>query len=111
MNINTRHKDDITIFDIKGDVEIYSADNLKKKIDELIVSEKLKLIINLKDVPYIDSSGIGVLVAGNAAFKKNNGSLKLVNISSSIQRIFNLTELSSIFEIYDSESKAFEHFK
>jgi Anti-anti-sigma regulatory factor (antagonist of anti-sigma factor) len=68
-------------------------------------------VINLDKVSYIDSSGIGALISSLSNLKKYQGGLKICNVSGSVRKVFELTKLTSFFEIYDSEQEAISAFK
>jgi len=69
------------------------------------------VIINLEKVSYIDSSGIGALISSLSNLKKYQGGLKIINVYASVKKVFELTKLTSFFEIYESEGEALAKFK
>ncbi len=91
---------------IIGEVDVYTSIDLKKELNKLVEAEKNKLIIDLIKVNYMDSSGLGVLVALLKEIKKNGGELKLVNLPVSVKKIFDLTRLTKFFDIYESLDEA-----
>jgi anti-sigma B factor antagonist len=111
MEINRRENGDIVIFDINGEIDLYNAPEIKDKIKEEMNKNKVNIIINLDKVSYIDSSGIGVLISSLSNLKKVGGALKLINVYASVRKVFELTKLTSFFDIYDSESDALAAFK
>ena len=111
MEINRRESGDIVIFDINGEIDLYNAPEIKEKIKEEMNKNKVNIIINLDKVSYIDSSGIGVLISSLSNLKKVGGALKLINVYASVRKVFELTKLTSFFDIYDSESDALSAFK
>jgi len=111
MEINRRESGDIVIFDINGEIDLYNAPEIKEKIKEEMNKGKVNIIINLDKVSYIDSSGIGVLISSLSNLKKVGGALKLINVYASVRKVFELTKLTSFFDIYDSESDAIAAFK
>ncbi|URA09502.1 STAS domain-containing protein [Thermospira aquatica] len=111
MEINRRETGDVVIFDIKGEIDLYNAPEIKDKIKDEINKGKVNIIINLDKVSYIDSSGIGVLISSLSNLKKVGGALKLINVYASVRKVFELTKLTSFFEIYDSEADALAAFK
>ena len=111
MEINSRKNETAIILDIYGDVDLYNAPDLVNMIHKLAEKEKCKIIINLKDVFYIDSSGIGAIISGLLHVEENSGELKIIHISAAVKKIFELTNLISFFDIYDSEEKAIKSFK
>ena len=114
MEINSRENSDIdiVILDISGYVDLYNAPEIMNMIDNFCDTKKYNIIMNLKDVKYIDSSGIGVLISCLLRLKEHKRGLKIINIKASVKKVFELTNLLSFFDIYESEVeaiKAFEH--
>ena len=111
MEISQREKESIIILDIQGEIDLYNAPEIKDTIQKLIEGQKYNIIINLEKVSYIDSSGIGALISSLSNLKKYQGSLKIINVYASVKKVFELTKLTSFFEIYDSEDEALSKFK
>ena len=111
MEISQREKDGITILDIQGEIDLYNAPEIKDIIQKLIEAQKYNVIINLEKVSYIDSSGIGALISSLSNLKKYQGGLKIINVCASVKKVFELTKLTSFFEIYESEGEALAKFK
>ncbi len=110
MDINKRTKDDIIVLDITGEIDLYNAPEIKDIINKLIEEQKYNVIINLEKVSYIDSSGIGALISSLSNLKKYQGGLKIINVYASVRKVFELTKLTSFFEIFDSEEDALTSF-
>ena len=111
MEIKRRDVGEIIVFDITGEIDLYNAPEIKEKIKEEMNKNKVNIIINLDKVTYIDSSGIGVLISSLSNLKKVGGALKLINVYASVRKVFELTKLTSFFDIYDSEADALASFK
>ncbi|HMV35914.1 MAG TPA: STAS domain-containing protein [Turneriella sp.] len=111
MEISQREKDAITILDIQGEIDLYNAPEIKDIIQKLIEAQKYNVIINLEKISYIDSSGIGALISSLSNLKKYQGGLKIINVYASVKKVFELTKLTSFFEIYESEAEALAKFK
>ncbi len=111
MEIKQRDVEDVTTLDIEGEIDLYNAPEIKDIINQLIEDQKYNVIINLEKVSYIDSSGIGALISSLSNLKKYQGGLKIINVYASVRKVFELTKLTSFFEIYDAESEAFASFK
>lgn len=110
MEISQREKNSIVILDIQGEIDLYNAPEIKDTIQKLIEAQKYNIIINLEKVSYIDSSGIGALISSLSNLKKYQGGLKIINVFASVKKVFELTKLTSFFEIYDSEEEALSKF-
>ncbi len=110
MDITKRSNDDVVILDIAGEIDLYNAPEIKDIINGLIEEQKFNVIINLEKVTYIDSSGIGALISSLSNLKKYQGGLKIINVYASVRKVFELTKLTSFFDIYNSEEEALESF-
>lgn len=110
LSIQVRHEGDITVVSLSGELDTYSCPNLRQAVAELVDKGHLKVVLNLEQVEYIDSAGLGTLVGNLKRVSERGGQLKLVNCNSQIQKVFNITGLVRIFEQYDSESDAISSF-
>jgi len=111
MEISQEEKESIIILKIQGEIDLYNAPEIKDTIQKAIEEEKYNIIIDLEKVSYIDSSGIGALISSLSNLKKYQGSLKIIHVFASVKKVFELTKLTSFFEIYDSEEEALAKFK
>jgi anti-sigma B factor antagonist len=111
VEISSRENGEIVIVDISGDIDLYNAPEVIGMVDKLIEIKKFNIIINLKDVPYIDSSGIGALILSSLHLKEYQMGLKIINVFASVKKVFELTNLTSFFDIYESEEEAIKAFK
>ena len=111
MDISSRTKGEVVILDISGEIDLYNAPEIKDIVNKLIEQKKYNVIINLKEVTYIDSSGIGALISSLSNLKKYQGGLKIINVFASVKKVFELTKLTSFFEIHDSEEEAVRAFQ
>ncbi|EQA38740.1 STAS domain protein [Leptospira broomii serovar Hurstbridge str. 5399] len=111
MEITRRESGNIVILDINGEIDLYNAPEIKDVIAKLIEEQKYYTIINLEKVSYIDSSGIGALISSLSNLKKYQGGLKIINVAGSVRKVFELTKLTSFFEIFDNEADAVGAFK
>ena len=110
MEIKNREVEGVVILDIEGEIDLYNAPDIKEAIKNQIESDKKKVIINLKSVSYIDSSGIGALISSLSNLKKVGGGLKIIHVYDAVRKVFELTKLTSFFEIYDNEDAAIADF-
>ncbi len=111
MEIKLKETDGVVLFDIEGEIDLYNAPALKNEIKKKIEEQKYNIVINLARVSYIDSSGIGALISSLSNLKKYQGGLKIVNVTGSVKKVFELTKLTSFFEIFDDEESAINSFK
>ena len=111
VKIEERIVGGVTILDIVGRLTIdEAADHLKDKINSLISQQRLQLVLNLGRVPYIDSGGLGQLVASYGSVKRAGGFLKLLNVNSRNHDLLSITRLVTVFETFDSEAEAVQSF-
>jgi anti-sigma B factor antagonist len=111
LNITERQSGDITILDLSGKVTIGEGSvALRNTIRRLLGEGKKKILLNLGQVGYVDSSGIGELVSSFSAVNRESGSLKLLNLTQKIQDLLAITKLLTVFDVYDSESEAVSNF-
>ena len=112
LNITERQVGDITILDMNGKVTIGEGSvALRTAIRRLLGEGKKKILLNLGSVGYVDSSGIGELVSSFTAVNKENGSLKLLNLTQKIQDLLAITKLLTVFDVFDSEADALSSYK
>ena len=102
LNINQRQAGDVTILDLDGEVRIGdSSTALRSAIRNLVAGGNQKLLLNLKGVRYIDSSGIGELIANYTTVGRAGGQLKLLNLTEKVQDLLVITKLLTVFDVYD----------
>ena len=107
LKTNERQAGDVTILDLEGNIIMGGGSaHLHDTIRRLIEEGKNKLVLNFAGVKYVDSSGIGELVYTTVTLKHGGGYLKLTNISEKVQEVMSLSNVLSVFEIYDDESGA-----
>lgn len=112
MKVKSRERDGVTILDLSGDITIGQGDvELRKEISELIHNEKKKVILNLRKVDFIDSSGIGEIVRSLTTIQKNGGVLKLLHLEAKVRDLFTITRLITVFETFENEKDAVDSFK
>jgi anti-sigma B factor antagonist len=111
MKISNREVDHVTILDIDGRIVLGAeTETLRNAVRELVGKDKKKIILNLAGVDYIDSSGVGELVASFTAVRNSGGELKLLNLTQKVQDVLNVTKLYTVFDVKDDEFKAVKSF-
>lgn len=112
LSITERQAGDVTVLDLSGKITIGEGSvQLREKVRQLLDSGNSKILLNLGDVSYVDSSGIGELVSSYTTVNKSGGQLKLLNLTKKIQDLLAITKLLTVFEISESESDALASFK
>ena len=111
LNISERQAGDVTILDMDGKVTIGEGSvALRNTIRRLLGEGKKKILLNLGSVSYVDSSGIGELVSSFTAVNKEDGTLKLLNLTQKIQDLLAITKLLTVFDVYENEGEALSSF-
>lgn len=111
MQIEERQVGEVMILDLKGKVTLGEGDEvLKDKINSLILQNKKRILLNLADVPYIDSAGLGEIVRTYTTVSRQGGQLKLVNLTKRITDLLMITKLLTVFETFDSEQEALKSY-
>jgi anti-sigma B factor antagonist len=111
MHIEERNVGDVVVLDMKGKITLGEGDELlKDKVNSLVNQGHKKIILNLADVPYIDSAGLGEVVRTYTTVSRQGGSLKLLNLTKRITDLLSITKLLTVFETFDSENDAVRSF-
>ena len=111
IRIEERVVGHFTVLNIVGRLTIdEAAQHLKESIEGLISRDRLHVVLNLAQVPYIDSGGLGQLVASFGSVKKAGGAMKLLNVNSRNHDLLSITRLVTVFETFDSEAEAVRSF-
>jgi anti-sigma B factor antagonist len=112
IKVNVRQldgKQPVSVVDLNGEIDVYTSPKVKETIGDLIDKGHYCLVINLENVRYIDSTGLGVLIGGLKRVREHSGSVHLVCTNPQIKKIFDITGLAKIFGIYESEQTACEN--
>lgn len=108
MEIEIKKKTDIVVITVHEDIALYNAPMLKKEGFDQFEAGANELIIDLFDVSYIDSTGLGTLVAIHKKFSENHGLMVVTNISGTLRKVFEVTKLEEILCITPNENEAQE---
>ena len=111
MQIDERTVGEVTVLDLKGKITLNEGDEvLKDKINSLIMQGKKKILLNLAEVPYIDSAGLGEIVRTYTTVSRQGGQLKLVNLTKRITDLLMITKLLTVFETFEVEQDAIKSY-
>jgi anti-sigma B factor antagonist len=111
MDIKCREEGNhVLVVDVTGDLDARSAGDLKLTLNEKIEAGSVFVLVNLSEVPYMDSAGLGVLVSGLKNTNRQNGDLRLWGLQPDVRNIFELTRLNKVFQIFDTEELALASF-
>jgi anti-sigma B factor antagonist len=112
LKIEERLVGDVTVLDIVGRLTTdQGAEYLKDKINSLIAQQRTDIVLNLKNVSYIDSGGLGQLAASYGSVMKTGGAMKLLSVNSRNHNLLSITRLVTLFESFDSEVEAVRSFE
>jgi len=111
MKIATRQVDGVTVLDLSGRITLGEGSvQLRDAVKDLVAKGHKKIVLNLGDVSYMDSSGVGELVTAFTTVKNQGGELKLVNLTKKIEDLMTITKLVTVFDIHEDEAKAIAAF-
>ncbi len=111
MTIEERPTDGVMILDLKGKLTIgEDVELVKDKINSLIQQGEKKLLLNLAEVPYVDSAGLGEIVRTYTTVNRQGGDLKLLHLTKRIEDLLAITKLLTVFDTFDSEQDAIGSF-
>ena len=112
LDIRERQAGDVTVLDMSGKITIGEGSvALRSAIRRLLEEGKKKILLNLAGVGYMDSSGIGELVSSHMAISKEEGQLKLLNLTDKLESLLAITKLLTVFDVYENESEALNSYK
>jgi anti-sigma B factor antagonist len=112
MKASTRQVSGVTIVDMNGRITLGEGSViLREAVKDLIAKGQKKILLNLGDVTYIDSSGIGELVSAFTSVRNQGGELKLLNLTKKVHDLLQITKLYTVFDIKDDETSAVQSYK
>ncbi|MFQ5648531.1 MAG: STAS domain-containing protein [bacterium] len=104
--LKVRKEDNCSIVQIEGEVDLYSSPELRKKLMELTGAEEKAIVVDLRKVRYMDSSGVATLVETLQQVGKYGGKLKLANLRDAVKDVFELSRLDKVFDIFETVQQA-----
>jgi len=112
MKVATRQVDGVTILDLSGRITLGEGSvTLRDAVRDLLAKGSKKILLNLAEISYIDSSGIGELVSAFTSVKNAGGELKLLNLTHKVKDLLQITKLYTVFDVWDDEASAVTSFK
>jgi anti-sigma B factor antagonist len=112
MKVATRQVDGVTILDLSGRITLGEGSvTLRDAVHDAVAKGSKHILLNLENISYIDSSGIGELVSAFTSVKNSGGELKLLNLTKKVQDLLQITKLYTVFDIWDNEASAVTAFK
>lgn len=111
VKLSTRQVGDVSVVDVAGRITLGEGSSaLRETLREMVGKNQKKILLNLGDVSYIDSSGIGELVSGFTSVTNSGGQLKLLNLNKRVKDLLQITKLYTVFDVHDDEAHAIRSF-
>ena len=112
LRIEERQVDDVTILTLSGEMRLDDGDlAFRRKIHELVASQRVRIVVDLGGVTMIDSSGVGMMAAKLKTVRESGGDLRLLHLNARGQRLFTLAKLKTAFETFEDEPTALRSFE
>ena len=111
MDLNTKQTGHVIVINLTGRLDVHLSADVEKEINKIIQDKPdCHLLLNLKDVEYMSSSGLRIFVSTMRILKESRRMLKLCNMNNAVKKIFEVVELMDMFDIYDTEDDALKSF-
>ncbi|MDQ6701153.1 MAG: STAS domain-containing protein [Acidobacteriota bacterium] len=111
VKLSTRQVGDVSVMDVSGRITLgEGSSTLRDAMRDMVAKGQKKILLNLGDVSYIDSSGIGELVSGFTTVANQGGQLKLLNLTKRVKDLLQITKLYTVFEVHEDEASAIRSF-
>lgn len=111
LTIDERQDGDVTVLTLKGEMTVDDGDLVfGRYVDRLIAGGRVKIVVNLADVSYIDSAGVGMMVAEHKLVRARSGLMKLSNLTARSHHLLGMMKLRTVFEVFDDEAAAVKSF-
>ena len=111
VKLNTRQVGEVSVVDVAGRITLGEGSSaLRDLIRDMVGKGQKKILLNLGDVSYIDSSGIGELVSGYTTVTNSGGDLKLLNLNKRVKDLLQITKLYTVFDVHEDEASAIRAF-
>ncbi len=112
LRITNREVDGVTVVELDGRIVLGEESNsLRETVKSLLANNQHKIVLDMRNVTYIDSAGLGTLVASYQSARNQGATLKLSNLGSKFQEILQVTKLITVFDVYDNETAAIKSFQ
>jgi len=111
VKLNTRQVGDVSVVDVAGRITLGEGSTaLRDALRDMVAKNHKKILLNLGEVSYIDSSGIGELVSGFTSVTNSGGQLKLLGLNKRVKDLLQITKLYTVFDVHEEESSAIRSF-
>lgn len=106
MDIKVRHMENVTVLELAGSLDVSNAHQIRQTLIDAASGESAQVVVNLRDLYFVDSSGLATLVQGLKRAREHQGNLCLCSLQSPVRLIFEMTRLDKVFEIFITEEDA-----
>ncbi len=110
MDVSTQRVEDVAVVTINGPVDAGSVHGLRSELDALVAAGQQRLVIDLTDVPFMDSSGLAALVQAFKRVRIGEGDVRVAGLQDDVHRVFQLVRLDRVFELFPDASAAVDSF-
>ena len=111
VKLNTRQVGDVSVVDVAGRITLGEGSSaMRDALRDMVAKNQKKILLNLGDVTYIDSSGIGELVSGFTSVTNSGGQLKLLGLNKRVKDLLQITKLYTVFDVHEEEASAIRSF-
>ncbi len=111
MEYKTRQEGNVTVIELSGEIDVSCAPQLKDLLQGLIDDGKTQLLVDLTEVPFMDSSGLGLFVNAFKRIQQTGGAIKFANPQEALRKVFSLTQTDKVFSIFDSVDEGLGSFR
>jgi anti-sigma B factor antagonist len=106
------HQDsDVHIVNIYGEIDLYQAPRLRNLLLSILITGEEKLVVDLSDVEFMDSSGLGAITAAFSRLRKSGGKLKIAGAAGIVKKVFEITNMHTFFDMYESSEEALQSYR
>lgn len=110
VEVSTEERDGASVVSVTGDVDVSNADRLRDALDRVLANGEDRLVVDLRGVPFMDSTGLGVLVGRLKVMRARRGSMRLVCVAHGMLRVLSITGLDTVFPLHESVEEALSAF-
>jgi anti-sigma B factor antagonist len=111
FEIVREEKNDVSVLYLKGFLDAHTAPQFEKELQRLIKDGRVRIVVNMKELDYISSAGLGVIMGFIEEVREKKGDIKMSNLSDKVYRVFDLLGFPALYEILKSEEEALNRFK
>lgn len=111
FEVERKDKDTVSIIYLKGYLDAHTASEFETALQSLVDEERVRIVVNLRELNYISSAGLGVFMGFIENLRSKNGDIKLAELSDKVFRVFDLLGFPVLYEIFDTEAEALQKYQ